>query len=185
RLRILGAARAVYVLKGRRGTTTRAIAEQAGVNETTLFRHFGTKQALIDAMREHCAAMPLLRATLEERVAEPIDQALHAIGMQIHEQIDRDRDLICMALAEAQLDPEGSEITWRIPRGKMELLTEFFERRIAGGELRGEPKGIASVFMGAIFAHTMGQKVFKKSSTPTEEFMTSFIAYLLDGVRAR
>lgn len=35
--------------KGYDGTTTKEIARSAGVNELTLFRHFGTKQKLIEA----------------------------------------------------------------------------------------------------------------------------------------
>ena len=53
RLRILGAARELYAEKGSRGTTTREVADRAGVNEATLFRHFGTKGQLLSAMLEH------------------------------------------------------------------------------------------------------------------------------------
>ncbi|HMD02881.1 MAG TPA: helix-turn-helix domain-containing protein, partial [Candidatus Baltobacteraceae bacterium] len=46
RLRILAATRDLYARNGSRGTTTREVAERAGVNEATLFRHFGTKGQL-------------------------------------------------------------------------------------------------------------------------------------------
>ncbi|MES9794019.1 TetR/AcrR family transcriptional regulator, partial [Priestia megaterium] len=36
--------------KGYKGTTTREIAEQAGVNELTVFRHFGNKEGIIQAI---------------------------------------------------------------------------------------------------------------------------------------
>src|SRR3954451_7648452 len=44
---LLSAAARVYAEAGYRGATTRRIATQAGVNEITLFRHFGSKDALI------------------------------------------------------------------------------------------------------------------------------------------
>src|SRR5919107_1475343 len=47
RARILEAAARVYAETGYRGATTRRIATVAGVNEITLFRHFGSKDALI------------------------------------------------------------------------------------------------------------------------------------------
>ena len=54
REQILQAAARLYADHGFRGTTTRAIAEAAGVNEVTLFRIFGSKETLIvEAMREH------------------------------------------------------------------------------------------------------------------------------------
>src|SRR5580692_8202400 len=53
RERILSAAREVIAKKGKRGATTREIADVAGVNEATLFRHFGTKEALLVACAQH------------------------------------------------------------------------------------------------------------------------------------
>src|SRR5687767_15947222 len=47
REQLLDAAARLYAEAGYRGATTRRIATQAGVNEITLFRHFGSKDALI------------------------------------------------------------------------------------------------------------------------------------------
>ena len=47
RHRILAAAARVYAQHGWRGATTRRIADEAGVNEVTLFRQFGSKDALL------------------------------------------------------------------------------------------------------------------------------------------
>src|SRR5215207_4944637 len=44
---LLDAAARLYAEVGYRGATTRRIAVQAGVNEITLFRHFGSKDALL------------------------------------------------------------------------------------------------------------------------------------------
>ena len=56
--RILDAAKKVYAQHGFRGATTRLIAIEAGVNEVTLFRTFGSKAALFEA---------LMQATLRNR----------------------------------------------------------------------------------------------------------------------
>jgi AcrR family transcriptional regulator len=47
---LLAAAARVFARDGLGGATTRAIAGEAGVNEVTLFRHFGTKERLIAAV---------------------------------------------------------------------------------------------------------------------------------------
>ena len=49
RRRLLDAARDCFGRSGYRGTTTKEIAEVAGVAEKTLFRHFPTKAALFEA----------------------------------------------------------------------------------------------------------------------------------------
>ena len=62
RERILIAAREVIGRKGKRGATTREIADVAGVNEATLFRHFGTKESLLVACAQHfCGYLELAR----------------------------------------------------------------------------------------------------------------------------
>src|SRR6202022_4942749 len=50
RERILEAVARLYAKHGFRGATTRLIALEAGVNEVTLFRTFGSKGALLEAV---------------------------------------------------------------------------------------------------------------------------------------
>ena len=60
RERILQAAARVYAQHGFRGATTRLIAIEAGVNEVSLFRTFGSKAALFEAMMQsHASSLPV------------------------------------------------------------------------------------------------------------------------------
>jgi AcrR family transcriptional regulator len=54
--RIIGAAARAFALFGLQGATTRQIAQDANVNEVTLFRHFRSKEKLIAAVVEHTFA---------------------------------------------------------------------------------------------------------------------------------
>lgn len=59
REKLLAAAARMLAELGFAGTTTRRVAEEAGLNEVTLFRHFGTKERLLEeAVRTH-GAKPL------------------------------------------------------------------------------------------------------------------------------
>ncbi|MFZ9936942.1 MAG: TetR/AcrR family transcriptional regulator [Luteolibacter sp.] len=55
RQRLLDAARAEFGEKGIESATTRGIAERAGCNEVTLFRHFESKQKLLAAVVQEVA----------------------------------------------------------------------------------------------------------------------------------
>ena len=51
---IIAAAQRVFVEKGFHGTTTRQLAEAAGVSEALLFKHFPSKQAIYKAIQMAC-----------------------------------------------------------------------------------------------------------------------------------
>jgi AcrR family transcriptional regulator len=52
---IIRAVRRVFAERGFHGTTTRALAEAAGVSEALLFKHFPNKEALYSAMQAFCS----------------------------------------------------------------------------------------------------------------------------------
>src|SRR5260221_8455969 len=56
RAAIIKAVRQVFAEKGFDGTTTRELAEAAGVSEALLFKHFPNKEALFSAMQVACCS---------------------------------------------------------------------------------------------------------------------------------
>src|SRR5271154_5520260 len=54
RAAIVKAVRRVFAARGFHGTTTRALAEAAGVSEGLLFKHFPNKEALYLAIQVSC-----------------------------------------------------------------------------------------------------------------------------------
>jgi AcrR family transcriptional regulator len=52
---IIRAVRRVFAERGFHGTTTRSLAEAAGVSEALLFKHFPNKEALYSAMQTFCS----------------------------------------------------------------------------------------------------------------------------------
>src|ERR1700726_3201944 len=56
RAAIIKAVRRVFAEKGFHGTTTRELADAAGVSEALLFKHFPNKEALYTAMQLSCCS---------------------------------------------------------------------------------------------------------------------------------
>jgi AcrR family transcriptional regulator len=73
---ILRAVRQVFAENGFRGTTTRALAEAAGVSEALLFQHFPNKEALYGAMQAAFARELESDDPRESMGAEPSTAAL-------------------------------------------------------------------------------------------------------------
>jgi AcrR family transcriptional regulator len=102
--KILKAATELYAETGFRGTTTRQIAQLAGVNEITLFRHFGSKTALLhEAIR--CACSSEGPAPLPETPVHPRSELL-AWGQAHWEELWSRRAVIRTAMGEIEEHPE-------------------------------------------------------------------------------
>lgn len=70
---ILWAATRLFARKGVAQTSTREIAAEAATTERTLFKHFGSKEALVHAVIEQ-AVLPHLAPTSLEALSQVIDQ---------------------------------------------------------------------------------------------------------------
>jgi AcrR family transcriptional regulator len=109
RQRILRGAAQVFAAQGYDGATTRAIAEAAGVNEVTLFRHFGSKKNLMQAVIERFSALPGLSAAFTERLTGDYREGLQAVGTHYLATMLQRRRAILMALCAAERMPEIRE----------------------------------------------------------------------------
>jgi AcrR family transcriptional regulator len=163
RARILAATREIFERNGTRGTTTREVAERAGVNEATLFRHFGSKAALIGAMREDACGVAAFRDVVTELDGHDITSDMKTLSAQAVATMAKQRALMCISLAEdaiegGSLDLESPE--WRGPRGVLSLLTEYFSARIAEGRMAGEPAFLARLLMGTLFQLVLARKLW-------------------------
>ena len=159
RARILAAAREVFERNGTRGTTTREVAERAGVNEATLFRHFGSKRALLDAMREAAAGVEEFRAVLASLPGRDVRADLHAIARWVVEHISGKRAMICVSMAEDATCSDDSP-EWRGPTSVLQHLVDFFAAQVAAGRLAGEPQLMARCFVGTLFSYVVGRKIW-------------------------
>ncbi|MDA1305800.1 MAG: TetR/AcrR family transcriptional regulator, partial [Acidobacteria bacterium] len=101
---LLKAALKLFAEHGSRGATTRRIAQEAGVNEVTLFRHFPNKQTLL-----HAALHAFVEQTPYLRLPDtPGDVAteLDAWARDHHKHLHRMRALIRTSMGEFEENPE-------------------------------------------------------------------------------
>ena len=123
--------------------TTREIAERAGVNEVTLFRHFATKERLIAAViRELCAAES---RALDQLAIEPFDlerdllrmARLYAAKMQRHQGFVRSmlahplKGKMAVALVREVVEPVRNKFTAYLEEGQRRGLVRKVPARAA------------------------------------------------------
>jgi AcrR family transcriptional regulator len=156
--KLLAAAARVYAEVGFRGATTRRIAQEAGVNEITLFRHFGSKAALLHEAIAHAGLH-----SVEPLPEDPGDAAAELLvwARQTMTELRAKRSLIRTCMAEAEERPGvmghengGPPDAWR-------TICRYIERLRGQGRAADdvEPAAAAALLMGALFADAMGRDV--------------------------
>ncbi|HKU67706.1 MAG TPA: TetR/AcrR family transcriptional regulator [Candidatus Baltobacteraceae bacterium] len=184
RNRIFAAARQLLAKKGRRGTTTREIAELAGVNEATLFRHFGSKDALIQACILHYCPAGDLKEFLPN-LSGDIEKDLRAIAHFMTERMESLRDLILTTFVEEDQWSAAGDAAWRAPAMIKQVVTDYMASRVASGDLEGDPFLMARLFMGTIFAYVIGRKRMHYPEYSLDQIIEFNINVFLNGVRKK
>jgi AcrR family transcriptional regulator len=154
---ILNAAAGVFAQHGFRGSTTRRIADAAGVNEITIFRQFGSKEALIREAMQHLTQSANL-TTLPDKPVDP-QRELTEWSESFIQHLRLRSSIIRKTMSEVEERPEMSECASYVPRQASNALCDYLTTLKRQGTIRVEfePKTAAAMLMGAIFADAMGR----------------------------
>ena len=147
--KLLSAAIELMAEKGYDGTTTREIAALAGVNEVTLFRHFGSKQKLLEAAFDRYHYADEMTKLFREQLTWDLKTDLLLISRTYHRIMNRNRKLIQIAhKAGNTLPDEVHRRALRHPQQLKQLLTEYFTAMADRGHIiRSRPELLALSFM--------------------------------------
>jgi len=159
RTRILKAASHLYGETGFRGTTTRQIAQLAGVNEVTIFRHFGSKTALLhEAIR--CACGQPERSVLPDPPRDPAAELL-AWANDTWKELWKRRGVIRTAMGESEAHPElfprENSPTACAGRDLAGYVSRLRRAGLARADL--DPAAATAMLMGCLFADAMSREI--------------------------
>lgn len=184
--RILAAAARVYSQYGFRGATTRLIATEAGVNEVTLFRTFGSKAELLQEMLQAQVAQHAA-PILSEDTGDP-HTALTAWCALLIEYVREHAHLIRKTIAEAEERPDAACAACEGPSTAGASLALYVERLVESGaaDRDTDVHTAVSMFMSAIFGDALYRDVMPKSfPQPVEAAAEKYVATFLRAVGYR
>jgi len=120
--------------RGYKGVSTKEIAAAAGVSEMTLFRHFGSKQNLLEQAVDRYYYTAEMTKIFEEKVVWELRTDLLLISRMYQESMDRNRKMIRIVLKEDELSGIRMKAQ-KHPQMLLELLTNYFTEMQARGKL--------------------------------------------------
>jgi AcrR family transcriptional regulator len=164
RQRIITAAMRLFGRQGYSQTTTRAIAAEAGVNEVTLFRHFGSKKGLLAACIEAYNAAGFA-ATFEAGLSGDYPQdILHMARLQV-EGTAASLAILSLLACDARNVPELRQAMLAGSRGNLQRLSAYFQRQIDLGVVRPGlgAEALASAFDSLFSSNMIFEYMFQGS----------------------
>lgn len=154
---LLDAAISVFAESGNRGATTRRIAQQAKVNEVTLFRHFRSKDDLIQAALErYVSGIP--RRPLPDAPVDPRAELLEWSRIHFRELL-KNRSLIRKVMSEHEENPGHCTVGMKASAAITTELTHYLARLKKAGLASGtwDERAAASMLLGTLFSDAMGR----------------------------
>lgn len=190
--KILEAAIELFSEKGFSGTTTKEIAERAGVNEALIFRYFSTKKELYGAIIEKKieenpgieASIKLYRDTRDDWLI------FKSIALKMFECVKKDQTFLRLLYFSAL---EGHELSDMFFDTYVEyvnmLLSEYIEERISEKAFKKvNPFLAARAFIGMVANYIVVQELFgerRKRNPRKEEVVETFVEIFLNGIKRK
>jgi AcrR family transcriptional regulator len=188
RTRILEAAAMTFADKGYARATTRAIASAAGVNEVTLFRHFGNKRNLFAAVMQAFGG-PAVITDLETKFTGEYRADLEVIGMALLKTLLEREDALRLMLCEAAHFPAVQEVMVQNPRQLFQMLAQYFEQQVERGRVRSlSSQAMVQVYAGTLFSYAVMRWIFEEAfepELPPQELIATLVELFVDGTVER
>jgi AcrR family transcriptional regulator len=199
RARLSGAARRQQIIevaadlfsrKGFGGTTTKRVAQAIGVSETTIFKHFASKEELYAAIIEAKTHMEELLGSVTPVASQQDDAGLlRSLAREMISRVQRDPTLMRLLLFSAL---EGHSLSELFFRARVQRLDEFLARyiadRVAAGAFRPvDPTQAAWNFIGMVTHHILLHELFGHKPPPhltIDQIIDQMVTLFLQGVHA-
>lgn len=188
---IVKVAMRLFSQKGFKGTTTREIAEKAGISEAIIFRHFAKKEALysaiIDMQCNDRQGQSLMMKKLEGKEGRDVFREIAVYLMQKYEDDPAFMKLLMFSALEGSnlsdifIKTRGLEI--------MDYMAKHIGNLMKDGSFRKTNTHLAArAFLGMILHYSMAQEVYgmkKFFKMPIKKVANTFVEIFFEGIERR
>lgn len=187
--RILEAANELFGERGYSATTTRALAERAGVNEVTIFRLYGSKLGVLKALGERFLAVGMAQQAEAAPLPDDLRGAVTELAMREVRAAERSGAAAMRLAFEASSVPEIAELMGAGPGQNQAAMAAFFEEQQRLGRVRETVAAtlIADAFFALTSTYVMSRMLLGSGTTrgvSNEDAVRGLVDVLLHGIEA-
>ncbi|MEK4027008.1 MULTISPECIES: TetR/AcrR family transcriptional regulator [Bacillaceae] len=171
--------------KGYKATTTKAIAEKAGVNEVTIFRHFGSKKSILESAVQRFSYVPLLSKAIREKVVWELEEDLYLLSKAYMDYLVSIQDFVLIGFKEAGLFPEVDEEIANIPLELKKVMMDYFQAMEEKGKVDCpdiESAALQFIYMNFGFFLSKARLGSKVSSLSIENYLKNSVHIFSRGI---
>ena len=174
--------------EGYQKATTKKIADEAGVNEVTIFRKFKNKKNLIEVTKEYYVTILIerLNAIMEYNEDDTVEDYMDKIYLNLVNLSEESINIIKVGMEEVRDVPERKLLILRIINSALDKLEGFFDLKVKSGEIRKNinTKILAINCFGTIFQSVILWDLYH-SDLPIEnkEYHEAFFDILDKGIK--
>ncbi|OGW35089.1 MAG: hypothetical protein A2X58_09765 [Nitrospirae bacterium GWC2_56_14] len=164
--RLLEATLKLISEKGYMGATTREIAQQAGVTELTLFRHFGSKEKLFKELLGSYTFLPRLKELIPELDGLSSREALELIATHFLLTLKERKAMVKIMYSEYTTYPENiREVYNKFILEMRTTMAAYFEGLQRQGMLRKNisPAMTAKMFLWVLFSYFRSEEIMQST----------------------
>lgn len=165
--KIMEVALGLFSEKGYYNTTTKQIALEAGVNELTIFRHFGSKSKLFQMVTEQVVIASQAEEILQGTDALTLKEAMVLITHRIYQLYDNNKKLYKVQMKLA--DDDTDFVRLLLSRKFIQVLEGYFTELSHKGQINGHPKLMATTLihtlLGTITVEVLGDSSMQEFSS--------------------
>lgn len=169
RERIMSVALQLFSKEGYIKATTKQIAVESGVNEITLFRHFGNKENLFHETLEYYVEEMHLESEIGRLTSQDFEKSMCEIAADYLEFCKRNKNFYQIQMRLP--DDMKKFVKLKLSRGVKKELLKYFNHLKEEGMVTGDPEIMAVTFiesiLGAYTIHLLSNDTF--SRIPIEE----------------
>ncbi len=137
REQILSTALRLFGRQGYAGTTTRQIAQSAGITEGLIFRYFPTKASILHTIAKERDVLAKAFASIFENSNElPASVVLERIAEKWIILTRGEIDFMSMLISEGQINPDVQDVLQGSIEGAVNGLAAYLAARVQAGEIR-------------------------------------------------